>query len=104
RLLSASMLVRDMYKRIRLTRMKRDTSRYSFLYSAFGSKSEERKHVFQREHSTFPCMARTGDSKITMIIGQWIRAGLEDSPKKNTIPILDGVRGFACLIVIWFHI
>ncbi len=39
-----------------------------------------------------------------MTIGQWIRAGLEDSPKKNTIPLLDGVRAFACLIVIWFHI
>ncbi|WP_165422973.1 acyltransferase family protein [Ktedonosporobacter rubrisoli] len=39
-----------------------------------------------------------------MTIGQWIRAGLEDVPKKNTIPVLDGVRAFACLIVIWFHI
>jgi peptidoglycan/LPS O-acetylase OafA/YrhL len=46
-----------------------------------------------------------------MMIGQWIRAGLEElpkkgdiTPKKNTIPLLDGVRAFACLIVIWFHI
>lgn len=62
------------------------------------------KSVFQREYSTFPHMARTGDSQIAMAIGQWIRAGLEDSSKKNTIPILDGVRAFACLIVIWFHI
>jgi peptidoglycan/LPS O-acetylase OafA/YrhL len=49
-------------------------------------------------------MARTGDSQIAMTVGQWIRAGLEDSPKKNTIQILDSVRAFACLIVIWFHI
>lgn len=39
-----------------------------------------------------------------MAIGRWIQAGLEDSPKKNTIWVLDGVRAFACLIVIWFHI
>jgi peptidoglycan/LPS O-acetylase OafA/YrhL len=39
-----------------------------------------------------------------MTIGQWIQTGLEDSPKKNAIPVLDGVRAFACLIVIWFHI
>lgn len=39
-----------------------------------------------------------------MGLGQWIRAGLEDSPKRNTIRSLDGVRAFACLIVIWFHI
>ena len=39
-----------------------------------------------------------------MIFGQWIQGGLEDSPKKNTIRVLDGVRAFACLIVIWFHI
>lgn len=39
-----------------------------------------------------------------MAIGQWIRVGLEDSSKKNTIVVLDGVRAFACLIVIWFHI
>ena len=39
-----------------------------------------------------------------MVIGRWIRAGLEDSPKKNTILLLDGVRAFACLIVIWFHV
>jgi len=49
-------------------------------------------------------MARTGDCQIGMAIGQWIRAGLEDFPKKNTIPVLDGVRAFACLIVIWFHV
>ena len=49
-------------------------------------------------------MARTGDYQIGMVIGQWIRAGLEDFPKKNTIPVLDGVRAFACLIVIWFHV
>jgi len=35
---------------------------------------------------------------------QWIRAGLDDSPKKNTIQVLDGVRALACLFVIWFHI
>src|SRR5215469_17085949 len=39
-----------------------------------------------------------------MAICQWIRAGLEDEPKKNTIPVLDGVRAIACLMVIWFHI
>src|SRR5258708_801296 len=39
-----------------------------------------------------------------MVFGQWIRAGLEDSPKKKTIRVLDGVRAFARLIVIWFHI
>ncbi len=39
-----------------------------------------------------------------MAFGKWLRAGLEDEPKKNTIPVLDGVRAFACLIVIWFHI
>lgn len=49
-------------------------------------------------------MARTGNSQIVMAIGQWIRAGLEETPKKNTIPVLDGVRAFACLIVIWFHV
>src|SRR5437588_912798 len=49
-------------------------------------------------------MARTGVTRIAMVICRWIRAGLEDSPKKNTILLLDGVRAFACLIVIWFHI
>src|SRR5258708_228964 len=49
-------------------------------------------------------MARTGNCQIGMVIGQWIRAGLEDFRKKNTIPVLDGVRAFACLIVIWFHV
>ncbi len=39
-----------------------------------------------------------------MAISQWIRAGLEDSSKKNTIAVLDGVRAFACLFVILFHI
>lgn len=39
-----------------------------------------------------------------MGFGQWIRADLEDSPKRNTIKVLDGVRAFACLVVIWFHI
>ncbi|HBE29576.1 MAG TPA: hypothetical protein DDW25_11875 [Ktedonobacter sp.] len=39
-----------------------------------------------------------------MAIGQWIRAELADFPKKNTIALLDGVRAFACLIVIWYHI
>jgi len=39
-----------------------------------------------------------------MAIGQWIRTGLEDAPKKKTIWALDGIRAFACLIVIWFHI
>ena len=39
-----------------------------------------------------------------MTIGAWIRKGLEDSPKKNTIALLDGVRAFACLFVIWYHI
>src|SRR5690242_19754746 len=38
------------------------------------------------------------------IIGKWRWSGLEELPKKNTIPLLDGVRAFACLIVIWFHI
>jgi peptidoglycan/LPS O-acetylase OafA/YrhL len=41
---------------------------------------------------------------MALAIGRWIRAGLEDTPKKNTIPLLDGVRAFACLIVIWYHI
>jgi peptidoglycan/LPS O-acetylase OafA/YrhL len=49
-------------------------------------------------------MARTGNSGFIMALGQWIRTGLEVSPKKNTIALLDGVRGFACLMVIWFHI
>ncbi len=39
-----------------------------------------------------------------MVVGQWIRAELADSSRKNTIQVLDGVRAFACLIVIWFHI
>ncbi len=39
-----------------------------------------------------------------MASGQWIRVGLEDSTKKNMIPVLDGMRAIACLIVIWFHI
>lgn len=39
-----------------------------------------------------------------MAIGQWIGAKLEDSSKKNTIAVLDGVRAFACLIVIWYHL
>ncbi len=39
-----------------------------------------------------------------MAFGKWIRAGLEEAPKKNTSPVLDGVRAVACLIVIWFHI
>ncbi len=39
-----------------------------------------------------------------MAFGGWIREELDVSPKKNTIAFLDGVRGFACLMVIWFHI
>lgn len=39
-----------------------------------------------------------------MFIEQWIKTGLEDVPQKKTIRVLDGVRAFACLIVIWFHI
>jgi peptidoglycan/LPS O-acetylase OafA/YrhL len=39
-----------------------------------------------------------------MAFGRWIRAGLDDTSQKNTIPVLDGVRAFACLMVIWFHI
>jgi peptidoglycan/LPS O-acetylase OafA/YrhL len=39
-----------------------------------------------------------------MVIGEWIRKGSEDFPKQNTIAILDGVRAFACLLVIWYHI
>ncbi|HEX7734699.1 MAG TPA: acyltransferase [Ktedonobacteraceae bacterium] len=39
-----------------------------------------------------------------MVRGQWIRVGLADASKKNTIQVLDGVRAFACLLVIWFHI
>jgi peptidoglycan/LPS O-acetylase OafA/YrhL len=39
-----------------------------------------------------------------MASGQWLRVGLEDSTKKNMIPVLDGMRAIACLIVIWFHI
>ncbi len=39
-----------------------------------------------------------------MSIDQWISTKLDDSPKKNTIPLLDGVRACACLIVIWFHV
>lgn len=39
-----------------------------------------------------------------MAASQWIREGLEDAPRKNTIRVLDGVRALACLIVIWFHI
>src|SRR5437762_1160836 len=49
-------------------------------------------------------MARTGHSKFIMVIGEWIRKGSEDFPKQNTIAILDGVRAFACLLVIWYHI
>jgi peptidoglycan/LPS O-acetylase OafA/YrhL len=37
-----------------------------------------------------------------MTIGQWIRS--EDSLKKNSIAVLDGVRAFACLIVIMYHL
>ena len=39
-----------------------------------------------------------------MAIGKWVGAGLEDSPKKNTIAVLDGARALACLSVIWYHI
>jgi peptidoglycan/LPS O-acetylase OafA/YrhL len=39
-----------------------------------------------------------------MAFSGWIREALDVSPKKNTIAVLDGVRGFACLMVIWFHI
>jgi peptidoglycan/LPS O-acetylase OafA/YrhL len=39
-----------------------------------------------------------------MAFGRWLRAGLDDASKQNSIPVLDGVRAFACLIVIWFHI
>ncbi|WP_338255567.1 acyltransferase family protein [Dictyobacter halimunensis] len=28
----------------------------------------------------------------------------KDAPKKNTITVLDGVRGFACLLVIFYHV
>ncbi len=37
-----------------------------------------------------------------MAIAKWMRA--ENSSKKNTIAVLDGVRAFACLIVIWYHL
>lgn len=39
-----------------------------------------------------------------MVWGRWIRVGLTETSKKNTIQVLDGVRAFACLLVIWFHI
>jgi peptidoglycan/LPS O-acetylase OafA/YrhL len=39
-----------------------------------------------------------------MVFGGWLRAKLAVSPQRNTIAFLDGVRGFACLMVIWFHI
>src|SRR5436305_5986549 len=39
-----------------------------------------------------------------MVVARWIRAELENSQEKNKILVLDGVRAFACLIVIWFHI
>lgn len=39
-----------------------------------------------------------------MVIGQWVRSGVDNPSKKNTILVLDGVRALACLIVIWFHI
>src|SRR5437016_3855139 len=39
-----------------------------------------------------------------MAFGRWLREELDISPKENTIAFLDGVRGFACLMVIWFHI
>ncbi|HLI09793.1 MAG TPA: acyltransferase [Ktedonobacteraceae bacterium] len=39
-----------------------------------------------------------------MAIATWIHTGLEDASKKNTIAVLDGVRAFACLIVIWYHL
>jgi peptidoglycan/LPS O-acetylase OafA/YrhL len=39
-----------------------------------------------------------------MAVAQWMRVGIENSAKKRTIPVLDGVRAFACLIVVWFHI
>jgi peptidoglycan/LPS O-acetylase OafA/YrhL len=51
-----------------------------------------------------PNRARTGNVRITMALGGWIREELEVSSNKNTIAFLDGVRGFACLMVIWFHI
>ncbi|HET7641633.1 MAG TPA: acyltransferase, partial [Ktedonobacteraceae bacterium] len=62
------------------------------------------KNVFQKEYATSSCLARTGYSPITIAIGQRLRAELEDYSKKNTIAILDGLRAFACLIVIWYHI
>src|SRR5438876_5186510 len=62
------------------------------------------RNSFQGEYSTFHSMARTGHSKFIMVIGEWIRKGSEDFPKQNTIAILDGVRAFACLLVIWYHI
>ncbi|HTI14361.1 MAG TPA: acyltransferase [Dictyobacter sp.] len=39
-----------------------------------------------------------------MTTGQHIETRQEETQKKNTISVLDGVRAFACLIVIWFHI
>jgi peptidoglycan/LPS O-acetylase OafA/YrhL len=39
-----------------------------------------------------------------MSFGQWVRADISDSSRKNTIAVLDGVRAFACLSVIWYHL
>ncbi len=39
-----------------------------------------------------------------MTIGEWVRADIHDSSKKNTIAVLDGVRAFACVSVIWYHL
>jgi peptidoglycan/LPS O-acetylase OafA/YrhL len=39
-----------------------------------------------------------------MTIGQWVRADIHDSSKKNTIAVLDGVRAFACISVVWYHL
>jgi peptidoglycan/LPS O-acetylase OafA/YrhL len=51
----------------------------------------------------FPLWLEQVTLLITMAFGRWIGAGLEDPPKKNTIAFLDGVRAFACLIVISYH-
>ncbi len=42
--------------------------------------------------------------KFSMALGRWTGVGAEVSSQKNTIAFLDGVRAFACLIVIWYHI
>src|SRR5689334_298827 len=58
----------------------------------------------QEEAIMISTLTKKGGQKVAQTFSRWMQAGLQEKPKKGSIPVLDSVRAFACFIVIWFHI